>query len=407
MSTTLSTITTLINDRRRDSGSLSVDMTQEGFRAINGTLQIWNQGHDWPWQLQETLFNYNNGINRYNVLTSGIDFKAIVNVRPYKPQDIKDELYYVGQNAFDGDSIHTKRFAVETKGQKNYLRCQYRGYDANINTITDPSTNGTWVASGAVSNLAADTYDTFEQNSSISFSYSGTSGAFTNSTMTAQDLSRYVARSQIYLNLNLQSVTNFTSVTIQVGSDASDYITATATTDYVGNPLVVGWNRLAFPWTGTTTVVGNPVYTAINYVQVTLAYGSTSTTVMNNIENLWVSENIPMILDYYSNNMVLDAADSNQWQIFQNSANTTDTALWSGQWDFVNEPFITSAMEIVAYLTDQRTDEQDATAKALSYIEPLKELLPSKRRYSQVTLAPDINGEYYGPRPTPYRRYYP
>ena len=78
-----------------------------------------------------------------------------------------------------------------------------------------------------------------------------------------------------------------------------------------------------------------------------------------------------------------------------------------GALDFVNEPFITSAMEIVAYLTDQRTDEQDATAKALTYIEPLKELLPSKRRYSQVTLAPDINGEYYGPRPIPYRRYYP
>lgn len=406
MSTNLETIVTLVNDRRRDSGSLSVDMTQDGFRAVNGTLQLWNLGHDWPWQLEETLFNYNNGINRYNVLQNSIDFKAIVNVRPYKPQDIKEELYYVGQNAFDGDSIHTKRFAVETKDQVQYLRCQYRGYNASINTLTDPLTNGTWTAGGAVSALASDVYDTFEQTSSLSFNYNGTTGTFTNSTMAPQDLSRYVARSNIYLNVNLQSVTNFTSITFQVGSDASDYITYTATTDYLGNAPIVGWNRFAFPWTGTTTTVGTPVYTAIDYVQITLAYGSTSTTTNNNIESLWVSENIPMILDYYSNNMVADSSGA-MWQIFQNSANTTDPTLWSGQWDFVNETFLSSAMEIVAWLTDQVSDEQTAAQRALEYLEPLKELLPSKRRYSQVTLAPDINGAYYGPRPTPYRRYYP
>ncbi len=404
MSTTLSTITTLVNDRRRDTGSLSVDMTAEGFRAINGTLQIWNQEHDWPWQMEETLFNYNDGITTYNVLPTSIDFKAIINVRPYKPVDRKDELYYVGQNAFDSDSVHTTRFAVDTKTQAQYLRCQYRGWKVAVNTLTDPATNGTWTAGGAVSALASDVYDTYEQSASISFNYSGTSGTFTNSTMTAVDVSRYIARSGVYVNMNLQSVTNFSSVSIKMGSDASNYITATMTTDYLGNTPIVGWNRFGFAWSGTTMVVGSPVYTAINYVQITLNYGSSSTTTSNNIENLWVSENVPMILDYYSNNMVEDSTGA-KYQIFQNAANTTDPTMWTGRWDFVNETFITSCMEIVAYLTRQTTDEQDAVAKVQAYLEPLKARLPSKRRYPEVTMRPDLNGAYYGPRPIPYRRY--
>jgi hypothetical protein len=125
MATTLSTLTSIINDRRRDTTALSVDMTAEGFRALNGTLETWNQEHDWPWQLEETLFNYNYGITTYNIPTSW-DFKAIVNIRPYKPVNNKDELYYVGQNKFDGDSIHLNRFAVELKGQTQLLRCHHQ-----------------------------------------------------------------------------------------------------------------------------------------------------------------------------------------------------------------------------------------------------------------------------------------
>ena len=404
MSTTLTNLNTIINDRRRDSGNLSTDMTQDGFRAINGTLQIWNMYHDWPWQLEELSFNYQHGIDRYNVLQS-VDFKAIVNVRPYRPVDHNDPFYYVSQNSFDSDSIHTRRFAVETKSQGVMLRCRYQGNKAPINTCTDPATNGTWVAGGAVSGLAADTYDSFEQSASITFNFSGTAGTFTNSTMTASDLSRYLARSGVYLNLNLQSVANFQSVQVRIGSDASNYILATMTTDYLGNAPSVGWNRFGFQWNGLTTVVGSPVYAAMTYAQVTLTYSGSVTMTGCNIENLWVTENVPMVVDYYSNDMVIDGSSA-KWQVFQNSATVTDKTLWSGQWDFVTEPFINAALETIMYLTGQEGDEADAMKKAQSYIGPLKEILPSKRRYPQVTLQPDLNGPYRGSGSTLYRRNY-
>ena len=47
MSTTLSDLNNLINDRRRDSGSNSIDMTTTGFRAIKSTIDLMQQVHDW------------------------------------------------------------------------------------------------------------------------------------------------------------------------------------------------------------------------------------------------------------------------------------------------------------------------------------------------------------------------
>jgi hypothetical protein len=121
---------------------------------------------------------------------------------------------------------------------------------------------------------------------------------------------------------------------------------------------------------------------------------------------VWVSENIPIIVDYYSNNMVVDTTGA-KTQIFTNAANTTDTPLWTGTWDFVNEPFVNSCMETITYLMDETSDEQDAFAKVQQHLEPLKARLPSKRRHPQFSLVPDLNGAYYGPRPVPYRQIYP
>lgn len=403
MSTALSTINSLVNDRRRDTTNLSVDMTAEGFRAINGTLQLWNQFHDWPWQMEKTIFNYNPGITTFNI-ASTLNFKAIINIRPQRQFEKWNELYYVSSNIFDSDTIHAKRMAVRTEGQANYLRMQYTGWMQIINTMNSTTANGTWVGASAISNVATDLYNFFEQSASLSFDYSGTSGTLTNSTMTAMDLSRYKGRSVFALNLNLQTITQFTGLTLKIGSDASNYITMSATTDYLGNTAALGWNKFTFAWSGTTTVVGTPVYTAMTYAQVTMSYSGSQTTVRNNIENLFVSENVPMTMDYYSNNMVIQASDSVKYQIFQNASNTTDTTMWSGIWDYVNETFTDSCMQIVSYLTGQISDEQVAQTRVKEYLEPLKARLPSKRRYPQYTIVPDLNGEYAGPWPTPYRQ---
>lgn len=390
MSTTLANITQLADDRRRSSSTAIIDWTGNGFRGVNGALQIWNQIHDWPWQVESVNFNYNEGITYYPI-SSTLNFKAILNVSPFRTAELSNTLYYVTNNYFDVDFIHTWKLAVQTTAQSQILRVKYTGNTISVAPATSVIGNGTWIGAGGISSVSANSYDSFDLSASLVFNYTGTSGTLTDTMTSAIDLSLYAQRSVFYFNYFFQSVTNFTSFTLKIGSSSSNYITGTITTDYLGNALVVGWNKCKLVWDGSTTTVGTPVTTAIAYVQLTVTYGSSSTTVGNRLENLFVSENVPMILQYYSNNMVTTSAGSKS-EIFANSASTTDTALWSGNWDYVNEAYINSLMEIVAWLNGDVDDRTIAVQRISAFVEPLKSKLPSRRRYAEVSMATDING---------------
>jgi len=390
MSTTLSTLNTLINDRRRDTTSNSVDMQTDGFRAIIGALQIWNTEHDWPWQITKTLIDYNEGVDTYR-LSSSLAFKAILDVRPQRQDGKKTEFKYLSNNKFDSDSVYSYKTAIKTEDQKKYLRLKYTGETLQLHDLASVTANGTWVGASAISNVEQDLYESFSGLGSLKFDYSGTSGTLTISDMTAQNVTRYAQRSKIYFDVYLQSVTNFTSITVKVGSSASDYITAAITTDYLGNALVVGWNRLVLDWNGTTTVVGTPDETAFDYVQFTVAYSSNPSTVSNRIENLFISENVPVVLEYYANFMCYDVSAATKLQSFNDSSATTDYPLWSEEWDLVNEAFVNSVLEIIFWMTGETKERETAIERIKAFVDPLKAKLPSRRRYPSMQISPEVN----------------
>lgn len=404
MSTTLGNIVTLANDRRRDTTSNSVDMTTDGLRAINGALQIWNEQHDWEWQITKTIINYNPGVYTYPI-DATLLFKSLIDVRPYRTLQDNAELYYISNNKFDSDYTHSNKFAIKMDDQKKYLRMKYMAGDqASLNQATGYNTNGTWVGLTAISNISTDLYEYYDLGvGSVKFDYSGTTGTLTCPDMTAIDVSRYAQRSAIYFNVYLQSITSFSSITVKVGSSSSNYITASLTTDYLGNTPIVGWNKFKLNWNGSTTVVGTLVTTAFNYVQFTIAYSVNPSTVGNRIENVFISENIPMTLEYYSHFMTIDISASNaKDQIFNDGSATGDFALWSGQWDFVNEAFINSVMEIITWMTGEQEDRKTSLERITALVEPIKSKIPSKRRYAEVSLVADLNNPGSGTR---YNRY--
>lgn len=391
MATTLTNLNTLVNDRRRDTSDDSIDMTADGFRAVVGALQIWDQTHDWPWQIETQTIQYNPGIDTYKIPASWA-YKAMVDVRPQKQPNNSQEFYFVSNNKFDSDNIHTYKFAVKNDAQGKYLRLDYTGYTQVINTLNSVAENGTWVGASAISNVAKDAYESFSQTASLKFDYSGTSGTLTNSTMTTMDLSRYAQRSSIYFDIYLADVADFTSVTVKVGSSASDYITQAISTDYLGNSLKTGWNRLKMTWDGSTTVVGTLDAADITYAQFTITYSSNPSTVSNRIENLFVSENIPVTIEYYSHFMAYDDGTSSKVQTFIDGADAgNDYPLWSGEWDFVNEAFVNSVLEIIFFMTGEYDDRDRSIQRIQSFVEPLKSRLPSKRRYPEMQIVPDLN----------------
>lgn len=386
MSTTLSNINTLVNDRRRDTGSSSIDMTANGFRAVNSALEIWNSMHEFPWQLERTTVQYNVGIDTYTLPTN---FKAFKQVKPKKGQKTNNPVMFTN-NGFETQILTQYRFALQSKTQTQRLRLQYAGNMALLNGATTYNGNGTWVGATAISNVATDPYEFLELGGSTKFDYSGTSGTITNSTFNAVDVSRYAQRGAFYASVYLQSVTSLTSIVFKVGTDSSNYLSGTITTDYIGNALVVGWNRIKLTWDGSTSQTGTVTNTSFGYLQLTIAYSVNPVTVSNRIENFFVSENVPVDIDYYTSNMVQTSAGT-KTQIFSNSANTTDVPLWSGEWDWVTEGFINSVLEMVFWMTGEYTDRQTAIDNIQKQVNLIKIKAPSGKLYPTLNQTVDLN----------------
>lgn len=387
MTTTLNDINNLINDRRRDSGSNSIDMTTVGFRAINSTMQIWNEVHDWPWTIKNTNFNYNPGVTQYTVPS---DFKFPLTLKPYKPNEKTAEFWLVSPLKFDS-SLYTRRFAIDINGGTQYLRVKsIDGLNVTIETATSYNDNGTWTGATAISNVSTDEYEGYSLPSSVKFDYSGTSGTLTNSTFQSIDLSSFRDRSNIYFDIYIPTVTSLTSFSLKWGTDASNYYTVTVTTDYLGAAFVTGWNRIKIAWSSPTTV-GTPTITSIGYLQLTVAYSVNPAATAFRVQNFFVSENIPITLTYYSVNMVYDVSSTTQLQLFNDSSATTDYPLWSGRWDVATEPFINSVLETIFWITGEYSDKALAQQRIMEIVQPLKQRYPSQRRYPTMQFSTNTN----------------
>lgn len=391
MATTLADLNTLINDRRRDSTANTIDMTTVGFRAINSTLDIWNSLHDWPWTVKDVNMNYNPNIDWYALDTIASDFKSPLTVKPYKRDLRSQEYWMVSELKFDSAQTKPRRFAVATKSGVQYLRLKScDGLWSTLNTGTQYDQNGTWAGATAISNVTNDNYEGFDLPSSIAFDYSGTTGTLTNSTMQSTDVRAYKNRSNLYFDVYIPVVTALTSFSLKWGSSSGNYYSVTTTTDYLGATFKVGWNRVKFAW-NSPTVVGTPDDSAINYLQVTVAYSVNPSTSNFRVQNFFISENIPVVLTYYSVNMVYDVSGSAQLQKFNDATATTDYPLWSGKWDVVTEAFVNSVLEIIFWITSETTDMEAAQLKIAEIVNPIKSRYPSQRRYPATFAVTDTN----------------
>lgn len=387
MSTTLSTITQLIDDKRRDSTENSMTSAQR-LRAINSALNIWNSLHDWPWTINDVNFNYNAGIDTYPIPVT--DFKFDVTLKPFKGEKVK-EFWKVSENKFDSAITKVNRYCIANNAQKQYIRVKSNtGNQSQINTATAYDENGTWVGASAVSGVYTDEYEGFTWPSSVAFTYTGTSGTLTNSTMNPVQMDMFENRSNLYCDIYISDTSDLTSFSLKWGSSSTDYNTVTSTTDYLGEAFQVGWNRVKFAWNNVTTV-GTPDVSAIDYLQLTIAYGSDPGGVLMRVQNFFVSENVPMTLRYYSNNMVYDVSAAAQTQVFTDVSATTDYPLWSGQWDAVTEQFVNSVMEIAFWMTGEYNDMTVAQNKIAEIVTPLKARYPTQKRQTSFFLTTDTN----------------
>jgi hypothetical protein len=186
----------------------------------------------------------------------------------------------------------------------NVFEKQIFNINAERSSIVTAFNKATWTASGDANSvkLSKDTEYPAGEAVTFNFTHSSGTGAIATTNLDSVNISGVVDRGFAILDVFLDNVDNLTSVTLRVGSDASNYYQmVNAIGDNAMQDYVVGKNTLLFSMK-TATTAGTPDPDGITYVQVILA--KTSTVVGVGVTNLRFALPIRYDMNYYSSHMV-------------------------------------------------------------------------------------------------------
>jgi hypothetical protein len=339
MSVALSSLLTELSEKTRNSTTGALDNSKRT-RAFNRTLEDLQDYADWEFTKRTKTFYFIDGVTEYNLKdyvgascqdndgsTAILDFK-----NPYdlKPKDDKS-LDYKEVKAVR-ENIRRSRYIYEYGVDNGLLVIGYpKQVSSSLHDCNSLTALGTITASGDATNLTLDDIEYKQGSGSLNFDVSaGTSLVITFALTTPLDLESLQNKSHLTLKAYLPTITNFTSIAVKWGSDASNYWTKTETLPAGQASLATGWNTFAFRWADATET-GTPVVTAIDYIQVTITYSSATTDTDFRLDDIRVGKEVEMELDYYSLAMVKDSAGDYQLEFNGDSVTQTDLLLGESQ----------------------------------------------------------------------------
>ena len=146
------------------------------------------------------------------------------------------------------------------------------------------STYGTFAAVAGTDSASVATDASEVRFGAGSVSFTITPGASVNNyaeievaSLTSLDLSTLLSTGLFRMWVYLPNVTDFTSISLYIGSSSTDYYLMTATTDISGNAFASnGWIRLEFDWANATTN-GSPSSSALDYLKLRFTYAASFT----------------------------------------------------------------------------------------------------------------------------------
>lgn len=168
--------------------------------------------------------------------------------------------------------------------------------------ILDPmnSTTG-WTAAGTASSLALDTSSYWESPASLRFNMTTGTGTLTKA-LSSTNLSSYTGIGVAFLAVYIPSVANLTSITLRLGSSASDYYSVTSTSGFTGAWTENNWLLVPFDFS-TASTTGTPDWTAVDYAQIIV--DATGTQTNFHVGNLFISLPTPYQILYQSPSIFL------------------------------------------------------------------------------------------------------
>lgn len=192
-------------------------------------------------------------------------------------------------------------YAVEFENGSPYLlmRTTFKNRPkVTLNACDSFNGNGTWVASGDASNVRTDTQRYQEGSGSVAFDGAGTSLVLTNSTMDAVDISGIGNNGTAFFSLYVPS-TPPASVTLKVGTDASNYYQKQVTVRNNGLAFRQGYNLIGFDLSSSTET-GSVTDASSGYLQMTIANTSSVTATGYRLDAIVLGRGVEITPKYYS-----------------------------------------------------------------------------------------------------------
>lgn len=317
MSITLETLKQSINDIRSDETNGTVDIDQEGVRAINYIIGKLNNGHDWEKSIEEFTLRYFPLQSRYELPD---DFKALISLYPVLNH--VDDFHMKSPTIFNRKLI--TGFPMPMVGVEEgvytrllvyypYSRAQSITWLANSSYDGD---GGTWVGSNDATGVSTDNQQFTENNGSVKFNItvaqSGSNAATLTKTLsTAADLTA-MRNSTMFVKFDIpKAISNpraITGFTFRIGTDASNYYESSVTAQCDNTRFTKGINRLAFDLENATTT-GSPTITSMAYSMFQVNYGAAMTDLLNlRFGAFYLCNYEPLVVQYYMNRLVYDVS---------------------------------------------------------------------------------------------------
>lgn len=335
MSTTVETIQTLADDRRRDSTSGTISSDKK-LRAVASALNEIHSFAHWEFNRRVSSIQVYADETDYSV-PDVLQISDLKDISELRKQDNHTQYFeYVDTDDFavrSGNSDFSNYYTLERRSGTDILRVSTSTVKG-VQVLGDTSAydgDGSWTPETSTSDALSVSSDTQEYragggsvmfNVDVSQSVNNYSEIYVSTTSQA-DLTDYYDFGKIFTWLYLPSATYVTGSTLTWGSSDSAYYYNSVTTNSQNGSFVKGWNRLAFNMNGASSS-GSPDITAIDYLKFKLSY-SASQADMTGVRLNGLTAKLPERLDlvYYSNATVLDSNGS----YLSTPTSTTDTLI--------------------------------------------------------------------------------
>lgn len=399
MAVTLSSIQDYLNQYLGDTSNNSVT-ANDRVRAISESIKSVHNEFGFNQINKSYTLNYYDTVNTYDITTALPDFLEPVDIRRQPPDHLQAFTRKTPREMMvnidlygNTTSLAEESFAVEqTDGKRTLIVMHQSKYGSTVvDNCSSLTTNGTWAADTTGSDASGLALDTvvFQFPSTASISFNTTVGQSVNNLATVYnpglptlDFTNFYNLGSMVFWIYLPDVTYVTSIKSYWGSDTAatpstkaNYYSNSVTTDIQGNGFIVGWNRIAIPWSSATTT-GSPIKTSIKYIQFDVNYSASQTSkTLYRLDDIRMIRPEPLTLHYESWSVGTTTGGTTIYTF----TTTTDIPFFSGQYDFFDIYCAHYAASILFDEMGLAIDAQRELNKANNEKAKLKKKFPTQR----------------------------